>query len=157
MLSKKSKYAIKALLALAKVYDQKVPLRISRIAAEENIPRKFLEAILLELRNQGFVSSKMGSTGGYYLAKHPEEIMLSTIIRVTGGPIAMLPCVSLNFYEPCSGECVNEDICGLRDVIREVREASIRILSKTSLADTLKREENLKKKFVAAKKQAVTK
>lgn len=157
MLSKKSKYAIKALLALAKVYDQKVPLRISLISAQENIPRKFLEAILLELRNQGFVSSRMGSTGGYYLAKHPEEIMLSNIIRVTGGPIAMLPCVSLNFYAACTGECHNEDVCGLRDVIKEVREASIKILSKTSLADTLKREDLLNKRFLGIRKQPVTK
>jgi len=155
MLSKKSKYAIKALLALANVYEDKTPLRISIIAEQEHIPRKFLEAILLELRNQGFVGSKMGASGGYYLAKHPEEIALSTIIRVTGGPIAMLPCVSLNFYEPCGGECVHEDVCGLRDVIKEVREASIKILSKTSLADVLKREDTLLAKFQPAKKQKV--
>ncbi|MGZ3866998.1 MAG: RrF2 family transcriptional regulator [Bacteroidia bacterium] len=154
MLSKKSKYAIKALLALAKVYEEKTPLRISVISEQENIPRKFLEAILLELRNQGFVGSKMGATGGYYLAKHPEEIMLSTIIRVTGGPIAMLPCVSLNFYEPCE-ECVNEDVCGLRNVVMEVREASIKILSKTSLADTLNREKALSTKKKLPKKQRV--
>ena len=151
MLSKKSKYAIKALLALAKVSEEKTPLRISKISETEKIPRKFLEAILLELRNQGFVGSKMGASGGYYLAKHPDEIMLSTIIRITGGPIAMLPCVSLNFYEPCE-ECVNEEVCGLRDVIKEVREASIRILSKTSLADILVREKNLEKKAVTHKK-----
>ncbi len=157
MLSKKSKYAIKALLALAKVYEEKTPMRISVISEQENIPRKFLEAILLELRNQGFVGSKMGATGGYYLIKHPEEIMLSNIIRVTGGPIAMLPCVSLNFYEPCEGECKNEDVCGLRDVIKEVREASIKILSKTSLADVLKRETDLEKKFQKPKKQPVKK
>lgn len=156
MLSKKSKYAIKALLALAKVYEEKTPLRISTIAEQEKIPRKFLEAILLELRNQGFVTSKMGVNGGYHLAKHPEEIMLSNIIRVTGGPIAMLPCVSLNFYEPCE-ECTNEDTCGLRDVVKEVREASIRILSKTSLADTLKREHNLERKLQPTKKQRVKK
>ncbi|MGZ3862837.1 MAG: RrF2 family transcriptional regulator [Bacteroidia bacterium] len=154
MLSKKSKYAIKALLALAKVYEEKTPLRISVISEQEKIPRKFLEAILLELRNQGFVGSKMGASGGYYLAKHPEEIMLSTIIRVTGGPIAMLPCVSLNFYEPCE-ECVNEDTCGLRNVVMEVREASIKILSKTSLADTLKREKTLESKIKQPKKQGV--
>jgi DNA-binding IscR family transcriptional regulator len=70
--------------------------------------------------------------------------MLSQIIRITGGPIALLPCVSLNFYEPCD-ECVNEDVCGLRNVILEVREASIKILSKTSLADIILREQNLKK------------
>jgi Rrf2 family protein len=151
MLSKKSKYAIKALLALAKVYEEKTPLRISVISEKEKIPRKFLEAILLELRNQGLVGSKMGASGGYHLAKHPDEIMLSTIIRITGGPIAMLPCVSLNFYEPCE-ECVHEETCGLRDVVKEVREASIRILSKTSLADTLAREKTLEKKAVTSKK-----
>jgi Rrf2 family protein len=151
MLSKKSKYAIKALLALAKNYGDGIPLRISSISESEHIPRKFLEAILLELRNQGFVGSKMGASGGYYLAKHPEEIMLSTIIRITGGPIAMLPCVSLNFYEPCE-ECVNEETCGLRDVVKEVREASIRILSKTSLADILKREQLLENKLIKSKK-----
>ena len=125
-------------------------MRISVISEQEKIPRKFLEAILLELRNQNFVGSKMGASGGYYLAKHPEEIMLSTVIRVTGGPIAMLPCVSLNFYEPCE-ECVDEATCGLRNVVMEVREASIRILSKTSLADTLKREQMLEKKAIKPK------
>lgn len=146
MLPKKSKYAIKALTALAKVYAEGKPTRISQISTDENIPRKFLEAILLELRNQGLVGSKMGAAGGYYLLKHPEEVMLSTIIRLTGGPIALLPCVSLNFYEPCN-ECVNEDICGLRDVVKEVREASIKILSKTSLADIILREKILKSKL----------
>lgn len=146
MLSKKSKYAIKALICLAKRYDNKVPVKISEISEEEKIPRKFLEAILVELRNNGLLYSKMGANGGYLLAKHPEEIVLSHIIRISGGPIAMLPCVSLNFYEPCE-ECVNESTCGLRDVILEVREATIRILSKTSLSDILQREEGLKKKF----------
>ena len=145
MLQKKTKYAIKALLSLAKQYKENKPRRISEIANEESIPRKFLEAILLELRHHGIVGSKMGATGGYYLLKHPEEIMLSNVIRLTGGPIALLPCVSLNFYEPCV-ECVNEDVCGLRDVILEVREASIKILSKTSLADILLRESKLSKR-----------
>jgi Rrf2 family protein len=99
MLSKKSKYAIKALIALAKNYGNSSPLRISTISEEEKIPRKFLEAILVELRNNGLVHSKMGASGGYYLAKHPQEIVLSQIIRISGGPIAMLPCVSLNFNE----------------------------------------------------------
>ncbi len=145
MLPKKTKYAIKALVLLAKHHKDKEPLRINDIAESENIPRKFLEAILLELRKQGILGSKMGASGGYYLLKHPEEIMLSTLIRLTGGPIALLPCVSLNFYEPCE-ECPNEDLCGLREVILEVREASIKILSKTSLADIIKREQKLAKK-----------
>jgi Rrf2 family protein len=143
MLSKKSKYAIKALVSLAKHYGEGVPLKISLIAEEENIPRKFLEAILVELRNNGLVHSKMGASGGYTLAKHPEEIVLSNIIRISGGPISMLPCVSLNFYESCE-ECVDEQICGLREVVLEVREATIKILSKTSLSDVLRREQRLK-------------
>ncbi len=145
MLPKKTKYAIKALTALAVVYFDKKPLRISQIAETEKIPRKFLEAILLELKNQGFVGSKMGATGGYYLAKHPEEIMLSHIIRSTGGPIALLPCVSLNYYEKCN-ECKDEITCGLRDVVLEVREASLKILSKTSLTDVILREKRLLRK-----------
>lgn len=147
MLQKKTKYAIKALLALAKNYNGLKPLRISQISTSEKIPRKFLEAILLELKNQNIVNSKMGPAGGYYLTKHPEEVMLSNIIRSTGGPIALLPCVSLNFYESCN-ECQDEKTCGLRDVVLQVREASIRILSKTSLSDILKREKKLKSKFV---------
>lgn len=142
MLPKKSKYAIKALVALAKVYYDKKPLRISPIAETESIPRKFLEAILLELRHQGYVGSKMGVTGGYYLAKHPEEIMLSQVIRSTGGPIALLPCVSLNYYESCD-ECPNESTCSLREVVLEVREASLKILSKTSLTDLILKEKRL--------------
>ncbi len=146
MLSKKSKYAIKALVALAKNYGNPAPLRISTISEVEKIPRKFLEAILVELRNNGMVHSKMGASGGYYLAKHPQEIVLSNIIRISGGPIAMLPCVSLNFYESCE-ECVSEASCSLHDVMLEVREATIRILSKTSLSDMLERELKLKEKF----------
>lgn len=142
MLPKKTKYAIKALIALARTYEQKQPQRIADIAENENIPKKFLEAILLDLRKFGMVNSKMGAHGGYYLSKHPDEIYLSNIIRFTGGPIALVPCVSLNFYEKCD-ECPNENICGLRDVMQEVRDASLQILSKTSLSDLIKREELL--------------
>lgn len=132
-------------MALAKNYKEHRPLKISEIAETEKIPRKFLEAILLQLRHEGIVDSKMGARGGYLLIKHPEEVMLSTIIRCTGGPIALLPCVSLNFYESCN-ECPHEQTCGLRDVVLEVREASIKILSKTSLTDILRRENKLIRK-----------
>jgi Rrf2 family protein len=145
MIPKRSKYAIKALTALAKVYRDKQHLSIATIAEQENIPRKFLEAILLQLRNEGMVNSKMGASGGYYLVKHPDEIMLSAIIRSTGGPIALIPCVSLNFYEECV-ECPHEELCGLHEVMLEVREASIHILSKTSLADLILREKKLFRK-----------
>ena len=144
MLPKKTKYAIKALVFLAKKYKENLPVRINEIAESEKIPHKFLEAILLELRKQGLLGSKMGANGGYYLLRHPEEIMLSNIIRITGGPIALLPCVSLNFYEPCE-ECIDEETCGLRNVILQVREASIKILAKTSLSDVVAREKKLAK------------
>lgn len=145
MIPKRSKYAIQALKCLATVYRDKGRLSIAHIAEQEHIPRKFLEAILLQLRNEGIVGSKMGSRGGYFLLKHPDEIVLSTIIRSTGGPIALLPCVSLNFYERCA-DCPHEELCGLHEVMLEVREASIHILSKTSLADLILREKKLARK-----------
>ena len=143
MLSKKSKYAIKALTCLAKKYESKTLLKIATISEEEKIPKKFLEAILVELRNNGLLHSKLGANGGYYLAKHPNEIFLSTVIRLSGGPIAMLPCVSLNFYEPCD-ECEDEKTCGLSNVMRTVREATIKILAATSIEDLLLKESELK-------------
>ena len=141
MLSKKSKYAIKALLALAKEYG-KGPVLISSISDNENIPKKFLEAILLEFRKTGVLGSKRGVGGGYYLIKPPEEVMLSSVMRLTDGPIALVPCVSINFYERCE-ECVNEEVCGLRNVSIEVRDASLRVLSNTSIASLLEREKKL--------------
>ena len=152
MLSKKSKYAINALIALAKQYD-KGPLLISTIAEEEHIPKKFLEAILLGLRNNGILGSKKGSGGGYFLIKPPSEVKLSSIIRQTDGPIALTPCSSLNFYQPCP-ECTNEDTCGLRDVAIEVREASLKILFNTSLEDLLNREKKLSKSSTKEKASA---
>ncbi len=145
MLPKKTRYAVKALMLLHSTFESKKPMRISDIAENEQIPKKFLEAILLDMRKIGIVNSKMGAHGGYYLSKHPNEIYLSQIIRFTGGPIALVPCVSLNFYEKCE-ECTYETTCGLRDVMREVRDASLHILSKTSLSDLVKREELLGKK-----------
>src|SRR5690349_17424409 len=119
MLSKKSKYAIKALVALAKHEKENKdgsPMRIIEISEQEKIPKKFLEAILLELRRHNLLGSKMGVNGGYYLLKSPKDIALTDIIRLTDGPIAMIPCASLNFYEKCD-DCVDETICGLRKVM----------------------------------------
>ena len=142
MIPKRSKYAIQALKSLALIYRDKGSMSIKQIAEKENIPYKFLEAILLQLKNEGVVGSKLGPKGGYFLTKHPDELVLSTIIRSTGGPIALLPCVSLNFYEPCT-DCKDEETCGLHDVMLDVREASIRILSKTSIADLILKEKKL--------------
>lgn len=137
MLSKKTKYAIKALTALARVYKKKQMLQIAEISNSEKIPRKFLEAIMVQLRNQGLVASKMGAKGGYYLLKAPKEIPLSTVIRSTGGPIALAPCVSINFYSPCE-ECKDEEACRLKSILLQVRVESVRILSKNTLADLIK-------------------
>ncbi|MCL4637952.1 MULTISPECIES: RrF2 family transcriptional regulator [Olivibacter] len=141
MLSKKSKYAIKALIVLGKNYG-KEPMQILKIAEEENIPKKFLEQILLEMRNAGILYSKKGAGGGYSLNKDPEDIRLSQVIRLTDGPIALLPCVSLNFYRRCD-ECKTEETCGIRDTFVDVRNAMLQILNDTSIADIIKREENL--------------
>lgn len=144
MLSKKCKYAIHALVYLAERY-QKGPVHIQEIAEEQRIPKKFLEAILLELRNAQILHSKKGKGGGYYLYKNPEEVNLKEIIRLMDGAIAMLPCVSLNYYEPCE-ECINEHLCGIRDAFIGVRDATLKILSESTLAHIvkLKHEKELK-------------
>lgn len=142
MLSKKTKYALNALVRLAKNHGTNVPLRIHEISEGEQIPHKFLEAILLELKKQGILGSKLGVNGGYYLLKHPKEIMLSSVIRFTDGPIALTRCVSLNFYERCE-ECKDEMTCGIRDVMGEARDAVLSILAHTSLEEIVKRESRL--------------
>ena len=102
MLSKKSKYAIKALVCIAENYGNAAPLKISEISEREKIPRKFLETIMVELRNQGFVHSKMGANGGYSLAKTPDTIVLSQIIRLSGGPLALFSRFDRERKEPDS-------------------------------------------------------
>lgn len=116
---------------------------ISAIAAKEQLPKKFLEAILLEMKRNGILASKKGAGGGYYLMKKAEEIKLAAIIRIIDGPIALLPCVSLNFYERCE-ECTSELYCGIRDVMKDVRDATLKILGETSLADMIEREDRMK-------------
>ncbi len=143
MLSKKTQYAIKALVILGKNYG-KEPMQILRIAQEDKIPKKFLEQILLELRNAGLLVSKKGAGGGYSLNKDPNEIFLTQVLRITGGPIALLPCVSLNFYQRCD-ECIDEKTCGIRDIFTDVRNASLKILSETSIANVIERENTLLK------------
>jgi len=142
MLSKKTKYAIKALVALGKNINQP-PMQISKIAEEEHIPKKFLEQILLDLRNAGFLYSKKGAGGGYSLNKKPEDIYLVQILRLTDGPVAMLPCASLNFYHKCD-ECTDEVTCGIRSAFIDVRDATLKILGETSIADIIGREDKLK-------------
>ena len=141
MLSKKAKYALKALEYLAKNTSEK-PAQISEISEQQKIPRKFLEVILLELNRAGILQSRKGKFGGYLLLKSPEEIRLGTVIRFFDGPLALTPCVSYKYYQHCD-ECLDETTCGLRDIMQELREATNRILNKTTLADILKREKKL--------------
>ncbi len=134
MLSKRSQYALKALGYLAYKYDQG-PVLIAEIALKKKIPLKFLEGILLELKLAGILDSKKGKGGGYYLAKHPAEVKVATIIRLVNGPIAMLPCVSLYFYKRC--ENCNEKRCALHDMMIEVRDATLNIVEKRTLIDLM--------------------
>ncbi|RXP58561.1 Rrf2 family transcriptional regulator [Lutibacter sp. HS1-25] len=133
MLSKKTKYGLKALSYLAK-QEQHVPILISDISESENISKKFLESILLTLKKNGILDSKKGKGGGYYLVKSPEEIKISTIIRLLEGPIAMLPCVSLNYYKKCD-DCKSEERCNLNILMAEVRDSTLKILENKTLAE----------------------
>jgi Rrf2 family protein len=144
VLSKKAKYGLKALEYIAK-QDQKIPVHTSDISLAESIPRKFLEAILLELKHDGILKSKQGKNGGYNLLITPSEVTIGRVVRLFDGPIALLPCVSSNYYEPCD-DCENEAFCGLKNIFSEVREATGSILDKLSLKDILLREEKLKRK-----------
>lgn len=141
MITKKTKYAINALVYLAKRHDQE-PVLIRDIAESENIPQKFLEAILVDLKNAGILSSKKGKGGGYRLLKKPEEVNLAMIMRLFDGPIALLPCVTYMYYERCE-ECKDEETCGIRSVIKEVRDETVKILKNATLAEIIRRENQL--------------
>lgn len=132
MLSKKSQYAFRALSYLVGKKDEG-PVLISDIASEKKIPVKFLENILLELKKAEILDSKKGKGGGYFLNTDPAKVSLARIIRLVNGPIAMIPCVSLNFHEQCLN--CNQEHCGLHDVLIEVRDASLAILEKKTLLD----------------------
>jgi Rrf2 family protein len=141
MLSHKSKYALKAMIVLAKEFGQG-PVLISEVARREGIPRKFLELILLELRNNGILQSKKGKGGGYFLARPPQQVTLGEVLRVIEGPLAPIPCVSQTAYMRCQ-ECRDERACGIRIVMKDVRDATARILDSTTLGDVLKRVDNV--------------
>jgi Rrf2 family protein len=140
MLSRKTKYGLKALTYLARNEDE-VPVQISVISVAENISLKFLESILLTLKKAGFLGSKKGKGGGYYLLKEAEDITIASIYRVLEGPIALVPCVSLNFYEKCE-DCPDESLCSVHSLMIDVRDSNLKILENTSLADLISRIDN---------------
>jgi Rrf2 family protein len=144
MISKKTKYALKALIHLVREYDRG-PILIADLARDERIPKKFLELILLTLKNNGVLQSRKGKGGGYYLGKPPREISMGNVIRILEGPLAPVPCVSETAYARCQ-ECADERTCGIRQVMKDVRDAMAGILDGTSLADLLEREEKAAKK-----------
>lgn len=133
MLSRKSKYGLKALLLLAEE-SGKGPVLISQLAERDALPKKFLEAILLDLKRHGLVDSRKGKGGGYYLRRPPEEITFGEVIRVLEGPLALVPCVSQTAYTRCA-ECLDEATCGVRLAMQQVRDATAEILDGTTLAD----------------------
>lgn len=134
MLSKKTQYGLKALGYLAANYGEG-PVLISEIAEKKKIPIKFLENILLQLKTQGVLQSKKGKGGGYFLADNPKKTTLAKAIRIIEGPIALLPCVSLNFYEKC--ENCDEKTCGLNKVMAATRDATLKVLEKRTLSDLI--------------------
>lgn len=143
MLSKKTKYAINALVYIARNIDEQ-PISVRRISEEQNISLKFLESILTELKNARILNSKKGKYGGYSLNGTPEEIHMAKIVRLFDGAIALLPCVTYQYYERCE-ECTDEETCGIRQVAMEIRNETVKRLKAATLADIIKREKKLKK------------
>ena len=147
-LSKRGEYGLRAMIMLAEPAEKSgAPqmLQIKEISQREQISPKFLEQILLTLKNAGMLHSKMGVGGGYYLARSAKEITLGQIFRVLDGPVAPIKCVSQMAYEPCG--CPDEETCGLRLSMGDVRNAIADILDNTSLADVTKRQSAVRKKL----------
>lgn len=140
-LSVRGEYALRALLVLAANYEQPV-VRIQTISEQQNIPKRFLEQILNDLKTAGVVQSRRGVAGGYRLARPPREITLATIVRHIEGALAPVSCVSERFYEKCT--CPDELRCPIRSVMKEVRESVVKIMEQTTVADLCARWERLR-------------
>jgi Rrf2 family protein len=133
MISKRAKYAMKALIRLTEEYG-KGPLMISELAKQAVIPQRFLEAILLDLRNHGLLHSQKGKGGGYMLRVEPERVNLAQVLRIIDGPLAPTPCVSKNFYVRCD-DCTNEETCRIRSIMVQVRDANLAVYENVTLRD----------------------
>jgi Rrf2 family protein len=141
-ISKKTKYGLQSLIALAKKYGEG-PVLIATLAKEEDIPVKFLELILLDLKNNGILESKKGPGGGYLLSRPPNQITMGSVIRYMEGPLAPLLCASESTYRPCA-ECRDVEGCGTRILMREVRDAVAGVLDYTTLQDVIDKVETAK-------------
>jgi Rrf2 family protein len=140
-ISKRTQYGLRAVLNLARRYGEG-PVLIATISQEETIPIKFLELILLNLKGRGLLRSKTGKGGGYELTQAPAEITIGSLIRMMEGPLAPLPCASETAYRPCE-ECPDVERCGVRIIMRQVRDAMAEVLDRTTLADLLRRIDEL--------------
>ena len=140
MLSRKGQYAFRALTHLVDRMDQG-PILISEISRKKRIPLKFLENILLELKRAGILDSKKGKGGGYFIKADPAKTTVASVIRIVDGPIALLPCVSLNFYQRCKN--CDERNCGLHDIMENVRDATLAVLERRTLLDLKSGKENI--------------
>jgi Rrf2 family protein len=140
MLSKKCKYALHALVHMAKTPKEK--FLIKDISEACCIPKKFLEAILLDLKRAGILGSKQGKGGGYILRRDPAEVNLAEVVRQFDGAIAAVPCATFKFYERCT-ECVDEETCSIRDAFLQVRNATVEMLKANTLEDLVKKETKL--------------
>jgi Rrf2 family protein len=138
MLSKRAKYALHALMVLARA-RQEGPLPASVIAQRARVPAKFLEAILVDLRKAGFIASRKGRGGGHVLLRSPDAINTAEVFRMFDGAIGLLPCVTHHYYQRCE-ECVDEAGCGMHAVFAEVRAATVDMLKRATLSDLLARE-----------------
>lgn len=132
MLTQKTRYAMLAMIRLAREYGAGT-LMINDIAESEKIPKRFLESILLELKKNGYLGSKLGKKGGYYLLKHPEMVNLLEIVRLFEGTIALLPCTSEKYYNACE-HCKDEEHCNTRRIFKDIRDYTFNKLSETTLA-----------------------
>ena len=151
MITQKIKYALKALMELAaERADEGQPLRIEEIAKRSGTPKRFLEHILLEIRNAGFIASARGRHGGCVLIKDPREVPLSEIMRFIDGPIAPLPCLSRRAYQKCD-DCPDEDACRLRKVFGQVFWSYLLLIESLTLADLVERPESPNSSAVADK------
>src|SRR5688572_21302556 len=148
MMSKKCKYAIKALIELGKNY-QHGTMQTAEIAKNQNIPKKFLEQILIELKKGGYVNSKQGAGGGYYMLKDPAKISLLEIYRTFEGAIALQPCVSEKYYELCH-DCEEPHVCGMRVAFAQIRDQTYELLSTQSIRTLLDNEKKQRKKLLSA-------
>lgn len=135
MLSQKAKYALRALLVLAE--EDHEPVLISDIAERHNLPKKFLEQILLDLKHHGLVQSRRGRSGGYALLKPAAEITFGQVVRIIDGPLAPLPCLSRMAYRRCE-DCAGEESCAIRRVFALTHQLTTDILDRTTLADALR-------------------